>query len=79
MKHTNQIKNGSLYYNMKEGKVVRALGAVNTLRLWTQYHKETVKDAQVEDLRLATADEVDKYKEETNERFVTNFSPSAFA
>jgi hypothetical protein len=69
MTTTNKIQNGSLYFNTSTNRVERAVGSINGLRLWTQYHKNPLKATPVKELRLASGNEVDGYKTETPHKF----------
>ena len=65
MNSINKIRNGSLYFNEREKKVERVLGAVNSQRVWTKRHQEDTNDVQIKNLRLADKSEVDNYVEES--------------
>jgi hypothetical protein len=65
MNSINKIKNGSLYFNERENRVERVLGAVNSRRVWTKRHQEDTNDVQIKNLRLANKNEVDCYVEES--------------
>ena len=65
MTTTNKIQNGSLYFNVSTNRVERAVGSINGRRLWTQYHKNTLKATPVRELRLAQSHEMEEYKAES--------------
>ena len=65
MKQGKDIRNGSLYFNMRSKRVERALGRVNSQRMCTKSHREPAADVQVKDLRKARKPEVDSYIEES--------------
>jgi|TARA_Y100000310_G_scaffold233507_1_gene236380 hypothetical protein len=57
----NNIKNGPLYFNVKQGKVQRVIGNLNSRRVWTQRRKKAPEATSISNLRLATNDEVEAY------------------
>ncbi len=65
MKKATDIRNGSLYFNIRNRRVERALGKVNSQRMWTKSHQEAAGDVQVKDLRKARKAEVTSYIEES--------------
>jgi hypothetical protein len=65
MKSTKEIRNGSLYFNIRNQRVERVLGKVNTQRVWTASHEKGAGDVRVKDLRIAQKAEVDSYLEES--------------
>jgi len=65
MKKAKDIRNGSLYFNIRNRRVERALGKVNSQRMWTKSHQLPAADVEVKDLRKARRAEVDSYIEES--------------
>jgi hypothetical protein len=65
MNNTKKIRNGSLYFNQRSGRVERVLGKVNSSRVWTAAHEKGAGDVRVGDIRLATSPEVSTYLEES--------------
>ena len=65
MKKAKDIRNGSLYFNIRSKRVERALGKINSQRMWTKSHQAPASDVQVKDLRKARKPEVDSYIEES--------------
>ena len=65
MKKAKDIRNGSLYFNIRSKRVERALGKLNSQRMWTKSHQDAAADVQVRDLRKARKPEVDSYIEES--------------
>ncbi len=59
----NDITNGKLYYNLKRGRVERARGSVNSSSILTTHHGDEPLFAKLTDLRIASAREVDVYKD----------------
>ncbi|MAF43655.1 MAG: hypothetical protein CMI54_05745 [Parcubacteria group bacterium] len=61
-----EIKNGSLYYNFNRDRVERVRSKMNSSSVMTsEPHKDTLLGAKAADLRMATNDEVDEYKQES--------------
>lgn len=61
-----EIKNGSLYFNFNRGRVERVRSKMNSSSVMTsEPHKDTLLGAKANDLRMATDDEVAKYKQES--------------
>ena len=65
MKKAKDIRNGSLYFNIRNRRVERVLGKVNTQRVWTAAHEKGAEDVRVKDLRMARKPEIDSYLEES--------------
>ena len=61
MKQAKEIRNGSLYFNTELEQVERAIGKVNSRRVWTTRHENQAKATRVKNLRLAKNDEVEDY------------------
>jgi len=61
MKNAKNIKNGSLYFNTQLSRVERALGKVNSQRVWTTRHENQAQATRVKNLRLASNGEVNDY------------------
>ena len=59
--NNNNIKNGPLYFNVKQGKVQRVIGNLNSRRVWTQRRKEVPEATSISSLRFASNDEVGAY------------------
>ena len=59
----NDITNGKLYYNLKRGRVERARGSVNSSSVLTTHHGDEPLFAKTTDLRIASAREVEVYKD----------------
>ena len=57
----NNIKNGPLSFNVKQGKVQRVIGNLNSRRVWTQRRKKAPEATSISNLRFATNDEVGAY------------------
>ena len=61
-----EIKNGSLYFNFNRGRVERVRSKMNSSSVMTsEPHSDTLLGAKASDLRLATNEEVEKYKQES--------------
>ena len=61
-----EIKNGSLYFNFNRGRVERVRSKMNSSSVMTsEPHADTLLGAKVDDLRIATDDEVAQYKQES--------------
>ncbi len=59
---TKDIRNGSLYYNMKRNRVERVISNnFSKSRVVTECHKQDQKAVPTRYLRLATGEEVDNY------------------
>ena len=65
MKQTKEIRNGSLYFNSVLGRVERAIGKLNSARVWTNRHENAATAVRVKNLRKATRNEVDEYINES--------------
>ena len=65
MKQTKEIRNGSLYFNSTLGRVERAIGKLNSARVWTTRHENAATAVRVKNLRKATSNEVDEYINES--------------
>jgi hypothetical protein len=61
MKQAKEIRNGSLYFKTELEQVERAIGTVNSRRVWTTRHENQAKATRVKNLRLAKNDEVEDY------------------
>jgi len=61
MNNINKLQNGSLYKNVIKGQTERVVGRLNSQRVWTQFHKESVEATPIKDLEIASQAEVDKY------------------
>ena len=61
MKQAKEIRNGSLYFNTELEQVERAIGKVNSRRVWTTKHENQAKATRVKNLRFASNDEVEDY------------------
>jgi hypothetical protein len=59
----NDITNGQLYYNLKRGRVERARGAVNSSSILSTHHGDEPLFVKLTDLRIASAREVEVYKD----------------
>ena len=66
MKQAKEIRNGSLYFNTNLKQVERAIGQVNSRRVWTTRHENQAKATRVANLRLASNDEVENYINESD-------------
>ena len=56
------IKNGSLYYNVKKDRVERVISnRFSNTRVITECHKTEEGSVQTKNLRLATSEEVESY------------------
>jgi len=56
------IKNGSLYYNVKKNRVERVISnRFSNTRVITECHKTEEGSVQTKNLRLATSEEVESY------------------
>ena len=65
MKQAKEIRNGSLYFNSVLGRVERAIGKLNSARVWTNRHENAATAVRVKNLRKATRNEVDEYINES--------------
>jgi uncharacterized DUF497 family protein len=65
MKNAKEIKNGSLYFNTALDRVERAIGKVNSGRVWTTRHENQAQAVRVKNLRLAEKNEVENYIQES--------------
>ena len=65
MKQAKEIRNGSLYFNSVLGRVERAIGKLNSARVWTNRHENAATAVRVKNLRKATGDEVGEYINES--------------
>ena len=65
MKQTKEIRNGSLYFNSVLGRVERAIGKLNSARVWTNRHENEATAVREKNLRKATRNEVDEYINES--------------
>jgi hypothetical protein len=65
MKQTKEIRNGSLYFNSALGRVERAIGKLNSARVWTNRHENAATAVRVKNLRMATNSEVGEYISES--------------
>ena len=65
MKQAKEIRNGSLYFNNVLGRVERAIGKVNSRRVWTTRHENQAQAVRVKNLRTATDSEVGEYISES--------------
>ena len=61
MNNINKLQNGSLYKNVAKDKIERVVGRLNSQRVWTQHHKESIQDTPIRDLEKASQEEVDTY------------------
>jgi hypothetical protein len=67
MKQAKEIRNGSLYYNTELEQVERAIGKVNSRRVWTTRHENQAKATRVKNLRFASSNEVENYINDSEE------------
>ena len=65
MKQAKEIRNGSLYFNSLSDRVERALGKVNSMRVWTNYHENAASATRVKNLRKASTAEIAEYVSES--------------
>jgi len=65
MKQAKEIRNGSLYFNNVLDRVERAIGKVNSGRVWTTRHENQAQAVRVKNLRMATNSEVGEYISES--------------
>ena len=65
MKQAKEIRNGSLYFNNALDRVERAIGKVNSGRVWTTRHENQAQAVRVKNLRMATSSEVGEYINES--------------
>ena len=65
MKQAKEIRNGSLYFNSVLGRVERAIGKLNSARVWTNRHENAATAVRVKNLRKATSNEVGDYISES--------------
>ena len=65
MKSMKQIKNGSLYVNTRDKNTTRVLGRLNSQRVITKRHQDSIDDVQIKNLRLAEGPEVAAYLDES--------------
>ena len=65
MKQTKEIRNGSLYFNNTLSRVERAIGKLNSARVWTTRHENAATAVRVKNLRMATNSEVGEYISES--------------
>ena len=57
-----EIKNGSLYFNVKKNRVERVISnRFSNARVVTECHKTEEGSVQTKNLRLATSEEVESY------------------
>ncbi len=61
-----EVQNGSLYYNEKKKMVVRPRGKLNSQSVVATHHDDDPKIVKVEDLRIASSEEVNAYLEESS-------------
>ena len=61
-----EIKNGSFYFSLKRKELVRARGGLNSSSVIVSApHSDIAIILKAKDLRIASKEEVEKYKEET--------------
>jgi len=61
MKRAKEIRNGSLYFNTNLDRVERAIGKVNSQRVWTTRHENQASAVRVNNLRMASKEECENY------------------
>jgi 2-phosphoglycerate kinase len=67
-----EMRRGSLYRNMAKGRTERYIGSVSHIRPMMDYHKKEQEAAMLRDIRIANADEVNEYIDETNKNFAAS-------
>ena len=71
---TKDIKNGSLYYNLKRNRVERVISNnCSKSRVVTECHKQDQKAVPTRYLRLASGEEVDNYLTPAPKRGILSF------
>jgi len=71
---TRDIKNGSLYFNLKRDRVERVISnTFSNSRVVTECHKQDQVAVPSKNLRLASAEEVDNYLTPPPKRGVLSF------
>jgi|TARA_B100001964_G_C13754041_1_gene388712 hypothetical protein len=71
---TKDIKNGSLYFNLKRDRVERVISnTFSNSRVVTECHKQDQVAVPSKNLRLASAEEVDNYLTPPPKRGVLSF------
>ncbi len=61
-----EVKNGSLYFNFNRGRVERVRSKMNSSSVMTsEPHTDILLGAKAVDLRIATDNEVAKYRQES--------------
>jgi len=71
---TRDIKNGSLYFNLKRDRVERVISnTFSKSRVVTECHKQDQVAVPSKNLRLASAEEVDNYLTPPPKRGVLSF------
>ena len=71
---TKDIKNGSLYFNLKRDRVERVISnTFSKSRVVTECHKQDQVAVPSKNLRLASAEEVDNYLTPPPKRGVLSF------
>jgi|TARA_B100001971_G_C17719159_1_gene300281 hypothetical protein len=71
---TKDIKNGSLYFNLKRDRVERVISnTFSKARVVTECHKQDQVAVPSKNLRLASAEEVDNYLTPPPKRGVLSF------
>ena len=71
---TKDIRNGSLYFNLKRDRVERVISnTFSSSRVVTECHKQDQVAVPSKNLRLASAEEVDNYLTPPPKRGVLSF------
>ena len=71
---TKDIRNGSLYFNLKRDRVERVISnTFSKSRVVTECHKQDQKAVPTRHLRLASGEEVDNYLTPAPKRGVISF------
>ena len=71
---TKDIKNGSLYYNLKRNRVERVISNnFSKARVVTECHKKDQMAVPSSNLRLASGEEVDSYLTPAPKRGILSF------
>jgi uncharacterized DUF497 family protein len=65
MRQAKEIRNGSLYFNTNVDRVERAIGKVNSQRVWTTRHENQAQAIRVNNLRRASKEECKNYISES--------------
>ena len=73
-----EIKNGSLYFNIKKDRVERVISnSFSNARVVTECHKTEEGSVQSKNLRLATTEEVESYLDPPRTSFLGKITKGA--